>query len=259
MIMLVDYLVTSTTRRRLLELLWRDGFRATAQQLALLGNLSFATVHGELQVMLEVGLVSRTKAGRGWAYEANRRYRDAKLMLALVGGRVPVSVQMSRDELADALAELGAPILAPGGGASPSSLSAERVLSLAVKAAHDDASIARVLPFTLARNAQRLDFARLAFFCRELDEARALGMFLDLGAALSGQRKMSKVAAGLRDGRVSRSDDFFTRATSAADRELAELNSPPQAKRWKFRMNMPLDMFATLFEKFAVDHAHLRH
>src|SRR4051812_8398804 len=194
MMMLIDYLVTSTTRRRLLELLWRDGLRATAQQLALLGRVSFATVHGELQAMLAAGLVLRTRAGRGWAYQANHQHNEAKIVLALVGSNSSATARLSRGELAAALAALGAPMLAPPRVAGGAALSPERVLSSAVKAAREDADIARVLPFTLARNDQTLDFARLAFFCRELGEARALGLFLDLGATLSGRRRMSAFA-----------------------------------------------------------------
>lgn len=158
--------------------------------------------------------------------------------------------RLSHDEVVAALGRLGAPLFRQTGHRR-ALVDSELALAWALRTAHRDASVARVLPYTLALNAPTLDFEKLADQARVLGETRALGLFLDLAAALSGDRRLSRVLR-LERGKARRvtAVDFFIDATSVFERELAELNSPPEARRWGFRMNMPREAFAAIFDKF---------
>ena len=109
--------------------------------------------------------------------------------------------------------------------------------------------MARALPFALYRTRKRLDFSLLRRLARERGQGRTLGFFLDLTAELSGDRSLAREArplAGEARRRV-RASQFF-KLRSATERRLAELKTPPVARRWGFRMNMSADSFASMFE-----------
>ena len=47
--------------------------------------------------------------------------------------------------------------------------------------------------------------------------------------------------------------DFFADATSPRLRALAERNTPDLARDWNYRLNMSMDDFRTVLEKFPLD------
>jgi len=247
----LSFLVTSKARRRLLELLWADGASGSCAELAHRAGVAFANAYRELQAMKNLAIVVTSRDGAAESYCANDRHPDADLFRRLASRR---PVARPADETADRvrgwLRQLGAP-LAEGHSDGPPP-SEEDALADAVKLAHHDAAVARVLPLCLWYRRDHLDFTRLAERARRDREKHALGFFLDLTSVLSRDRRFAKSAIELRDHRVRRSHDFFRgMLLSPRARAQAERNTPAVARRWGYRMNMDLDNFRALFDKFA--------
>lgn len=114
-----------------------------------------------------------------------------------------------------------------------------------------DASVARALPVLLWRCRADLDVAKLCQLATRKRRERALGFFLDLTARLSGDRRLRNAAAALRPTRPPTATKFFTRRESPLARMVAEERTPPVARMWGYRMNMPMESFRSLFEKFS--------
>ena len=146
------------------------------------------------------------------------------------------------------LARFGAPVAVD---ASPGvALPLEETLAAALNLARRDATVARSLPVLFAKNKDHLDLPRLEFLARKQGSLRVLGFFLDLTAALLGNRRLHREARRLRDRRRKRAEDFFTeRKPNEFEERLAERNTPKVARAWHFRLNMGMDSFESLFKK----------
>jgi hypothetical protein len=126
----------------------------------------------------------------------------------------------------------------------------ERVVVEGLRLAHTDASVARALPVMLWANRDKVRLADLVRRARQAKEGATLGFFLELTAELAGSRPFTVASAGLRQDRPLSDTFFFEGAEkSLVGKELADLNTPAVARRWRFLMNMPLDSFETLFRK----------
>jgi len=77
------------------------------------------------------------------------------------------------------------------------------------------------------------------------EDKHAVGFFLELAGELGGDRRLGGLAENLRDRRVTAVRDFFLTSTR---REV--FREFPLAEKWGFRMNMDLESFQSLFEKF---------
>jgi len=175
--------------------------------------------------------------------------------LGLFVGKLDVpaeSAPAGPDRVQAWLAHLGAPLY----GSTTVDLAdvprPERVLAEALPLARREAAVARALPVALYRTRKRLDFDLLRRMARERGQGRTLGFFLDLSAELSGDRALALAARPLaaEAHRRKRASQFF-KLRSATERRLAELKTPPAARRWGFRMNMSADSFASMFRKAA--------
>jgi hypothetical protein len=247
----LSFLVTSNARRHLLQLLWGEGAAGSCTELASKAGVAFANAYRELQAMKDLELVTTELQGAALAYRANDGHPDADLLRQLVARR---PVGRPPDDHADHvrgwLIQLGAP-LADGNSDAPPPRQ-EDALADGVKLAHRDAAVARVLPLCFWYHRDHLDFGRLAARARRDREKHALGFFLDLTTELSKDRRFAKFAAELRDRRVHQTHDFFPGAAlTPRARAQAERNTPAVARRWGYRMNMDLENFRSLFEKFA--------
>jgi len=158
------------------------------------------------------------------------------------------SVGVDRDELHGWLAFYGAPLYGAAALDGRRAPKAEVVLAEGLSASRRDATLARALPVAFWKNRKSLDFVALREEAERRNQTQALGFFLDLTAELSGDARLRRLAARLRAQPPGRAVQFF-RPTSARERQLAELRTPEAAKRWGFRMNLPLDSFASMFEK----------
>jgi hypothetical protein len=126
----------------------------------------------------------------------------------------------------------------------------EQVLVEGLRLAHLDASVARALPVMIWKNRDRLRLAELVRRARRANEGATLGFFLDLTSALAGHHPFTAVSADLRKDLPGRNVFFFSGAEETlVGKELAALNTPDVARRWRFLMNMPFDSFEVLFRK----------
>ncbi|MEQ1665507.1 MAG: hypothetical protein ABL927_09050 [Bdellovibrionales bacterium] len=81
---LIEYLVTSKTRRQLLQLIWAEGLTASAHQLKSLSGASYAVTHQELTSMVACGLAKFRREGHANIYAANLNYKFSKELLGIL-------------------------------------------------------------------------------------------------------------------------------------------------------------------------------
>jgi hypothetical protein len=200
--------------------------------------------------MKTLGLVVSRREGKAEVFRANDSSPLAPLLRGLVkesARRVPPADEASQRTRGE-LRALGAPLRSE----PVSPVEAEETVVRGVQLAHRDPTVARVLPVCLYRSRETLRMEVLERHARDLCEKRALGFFLDLTAQLSGDRRFGQWAKHLRDGRYGAEQDFFASAgRSRSERRLAARNTPTPARRWRLRLGMGLDAFASTFEKFA--------
>jgi transcriptional regulator with XRE-family HTH domain len=150
------------------------------------------------------------------------------------------------------LAHLGAPLYGSTAVDASEVPRPERVLAEALPLARKESNVARALPIAFHRVRDHLDFRLLRRLAAERGQARTLGFFLELTSELSGDVALARAARPLaaHARRRKRATQFF-KVRSPAERRLAELKTPPSARRWGFRMNMSQDSFASMFHKAA--------
>ena len=242
---MLNYLVTSRTRRTLLDLLWRQERSGTVAELARLAEVAFAGAHRELQAMEEAGLAKRFE---GQLFRANREHPMARTLTALLAGTVEQTrnnAYVSKaNRVREELAALGAP-LAVRDTRNPDR-SPEEVLVDGVRLARSDASVARALPVVLAH--RNYDLSALLHVARKANEKHSLGFFLELAGQLNADTDLVDAAASLKDRRRTRSRPFFP-LRSDLEHALAEKRTPELARRWGWLMNMGLDSFENTFAK----------
>ncbi|MCI0411852.1 hypothetical protein L0222_03510, partial [bacterium] len=152
------------------------------------------------------------------------------------------------DEVRLSLSKFGAPLGVHG--ESEVDLSLEETLAYAMNLARRDSTVARVLPVVLAKNKDVVDFPRLEFWARKLEVLPVLGFFLDLTGLLLKSRKLHELAQSYADRRRKRMENFFVnKKFNRFENELAEKNTPPVARSWRFLLNMGMDSFEDLVRK----------
>ncbi len=248
-------LVTSSTRRRLVVALWKDGQAGSVSDLARLAGVSFAGAYRELRAMERAGLAACSRTGSAAVYRADRAHPQAAVMDALLDAPAPGRPRRLVEEdlrVRAWLSELGAPLVVRRRvrGKAPSP---EAAVAAGVSLARRDPTVATALPICLVRNRDRLDVERLKLEARRRGQTRATGFLLDMTAQLSGDRRFRRWARMFRDRRVKRTHDFFPADAAGYARKLADLHTPAVARRWHFRMNLGADAFAGPFRKFVSD------
>lgn len=250
---MLDYLVTSKTRRDLLKLLWLNGMSGTASEFAHESGVAFAGAYKELKAMAESGLASLEWRNGKNVYTANRshpmasllrkllRYKDsadsddpdknAKLKENLAFFGMPVNVQKTPPESTERL---------------------ERLVAKAASLAANDASVARAFPVFLCKVSPDLDFHVLKQESRKLDNKHRVGFFLDLAGELSQDKVLKNAAKDFFDSRNKLQKPFFVNPSKYSLR-LAEERTPDLARKWGWSMNMGLDAFESTYQKFRND------
>lgn len=245
---MLEYLVTSKSRRRLLKLLWDQGEEASTSRFAKLARVGFASAYRELRAMQSLGLVLCDRTDGVELYRANPLHPLANALRALV--RTPDHSETDEDRrLRGQLKTLGAPLheleRSPETGV-------EETVVRGVRLAHRDPDVARTLPVCLFRQRDALNAETLRHYALHFGEKRSLGFFLDLTTLLSGDSRFADWTSQLRDRRCRASVDFFNRTPrSQLQRRVAEFRTFPLARKWGLRMNMDLDAFQSTFEKFS--------
>ena len=247
---MLEYLVTSRVRRRLLIVLWRDGKRGNVSSLARLAGVSFPAAHHELDAMCSAGLALRERQGASLVYRARWGHPDRDLITRLVEAHQREPPQERVDAVAEQLAALGAPFVGDRPD-EPAGTAVEETLAEAVSLAHDDGQLAKVLPFVLWLNRQRIDWERLATEVTRRNERPALGLFLEVAGRLAPAPELVRASHRFRDRRRRRLQQFFNRATGRYAAAVARRATPPVARRWGYLMNLPLEMIEAVFRRHA--------
>ena len=248
---LLNFLVTSETRKELLRLLWVDNLEASGYQLARLAGGAYSSVYDELEAMKKERLVTSRRQGNSVMFRKNDGYTWRKALTTLLNTQ-QVSVARAKkptdDEVRLSLSKFGAPLRVHR--ESELDLPLEETLVCALTLARRDATVARVLPVVFAKNQDLLNLRRLEFLARKQGVLPVLGLFLDLTALLTKRQKLHAEARRFKDGRRKRMENFFVdRKFTRFEKELAEKNTPSVARHWHFLMNMGLDSFEDRFKK----------
>jgi hypothetical protein len=141
-------------------------------------------------------------------------------------------------------------------GRSPKKLSLEETLGSGLVLARRRPNVARVWPIVFAKNRDELNLDVLAQVARRFHQKRALGFFLSLMQKLLKDARLAKAERQLREKRSLKTVDFFVIRRGRRARALAAKRTPALARKWGFRMNMPLDSFVAIFRKFMDDERH---
>lgn len=243
---MLQFLTPSKTRRRLLTLLWGEEARGSVSELAERAGVSFASAHSELKAMRQARLAEAERTRRKEVYFANRRHPDADLLRKLVAteGSGPVPSSAEDEALKGRLKALGAPLRGARVVEGATSGDVHETLVDGVRLARRDAVAAKALPLCFWKQREALDGNALDDLVALPEDKHALGFFLELTSTLGDDRRLLGMAERFRDRRVTSVHDFFFSTRKARSREF------PLAEKWGFRMNMELDTFRSLFDKF---------
>jgi hypothetical protein len=258
---MLDIIITSRTRRKLMTALWRDKEEGTASELSRICRASFSGVHSELESLKGAGLLEVAYRGNQAIYTANREHEKYGALRVLVGAERSRfdKNQLDRERSQGRkdqrvrlwLKEIGAPLLVSG-ECHEGLPSLEKIFAEGMHLAHRDATVARVLPVCFWLNRERLDLDRLEVQARRMGETQALGFFLSLTGELAKEKAIVEAGEKLRDKRRKRIRSFFEGTESRYNLALAELNTPEIARRWHYRLNIALESFRTVFERFSL-------
>lgn len=249
---MLDFLVTSRARRALVNVLLTGELEGSVSEVARRARIRPSTAERELTRMEACGLVAFERRGK----EKLVRARTAAPVEALRAlSRTPGRAKAKRQvRLADArvraaLSRYGAPLFADEAAAEPLP-GLEETLAAALRLAHEDAPVAGNVPVVLWRN-RNVDTAELSRLAVRAGEGQTLGFFLELTDELAGEDVFGNAAQALRDKRVSRPRNFFSRdgRFGPYEEELALAATPEVARRWHYLMNMSLDSFRSYFRK----------
>jgi len=248
---MLQYLVPSKARRRLLKLLWSEDARGSVSDLSQRAGLGFSHAHGELMEMRQLGLARSVRESGKQVFAANHDHPHADLLRGLANAQPTATTTAHDDTLRRQLKTLGAPL-----HVEPLALAGrdvETVLAEGARLARRDPTLARALPlcFWLARDT--LQWRHLLDALDNAEEKHVMGFFLDLTAELSGDARFAAWASMFRDRRLRAQREFFWQPTRRS-RELAEERAPAVARKWGFVMNMGLDSFQNTFDKFSELH-----
>jgi hypothetical protein len=100
------------------------------------------------------------------------------------------------------------------------------------------------MPICFWNNRDRVDAKALQALSAAPEEKHAVAFFLELAGELGGDRRLAGLAEWLRDQRLTQLRPFFHSMKPSSARDFA------LAAKWSFLMNMELDSFRSLFNKF---------
>ncbi len=250
---MLELLVTSETRRKLLVLL-ASGREGSVAEFARLTGMNYSITHRELRELTAAGLVQKRVKGNQRLHSMRMEHPWAEVVKQMVALSKAPARRPEPSEADDAvraqLAAAGAPLLADRLTDAAAPLA--DTLAAGAMLAHRDATVARALPVCLWRNRDKIDPEELQEAARRVGARHSLGFFLDLTSKLApaGGQHLHELAERLRDKRVTTEGDFFDGPHSKYGRELAARRTPDVARRWHYRMNMDLEVFASTFRKF---------
>ncbi len=245
--MLLDYLVPSRARRSLLKTIRARGI-ATVLDLSRQARVPYSAAHRELELMTQAGVVRRTLTGKGWACSWAAGRRGTRLLDELLAGSGPAEDGPRELVVIGNLKRWGAPLAEEA--RARERLSLEETLAYAIRISRQRPEVLRVWPLVLARHESSVDLRRLKALAGRVGEKKALGFLLALTSRLLRHPGWAAEAERLRDGRSRRMENYFLLPEGPRAARLTELRTPALARRWLFRMNMPMEAFESQFRKF---------
>ncbi len=240
----------STSRRRLLMLLWGEGARGSVAQLAERADISFTSAHRELKAMRRHQLASYSRDEGRSVYWANEQHPHADVLRGLATMKpAPPRVDGDAAEVRARLKLLGAPLEVDAADTLPDGV--ETALIDGVLLSRRDPTAARVLPLCFWKARRQLDWRALLGKVKRAEDKHAVGFFVDVTGALAKNAEFTVWAEMFRDGRIRAQREFFE---SPATRGTARMDDGPGvselAQKWGFRMSMNMASFESTFKKF---------
>ena len=255
---MLEYLVTSATRRRLLLALWRDRARGTASSLARRAGVPFGAAYGELKAMARAGAAREALESGRVVYEAHAQSPYAEALSQLAAA-VPAHGEAGADEqhaaentVRSELAAQGAALQQRPAPDTPA-LPLEELLARACELSHRDPSVAKALPYLFARKKEQLSFERLERALLEHKQKHTAGFFIALAGALTDDKILTAWSKQLKDKRRTRRTDLFSAAAASALEPLAGRSAPSAARAWGYRLNLSMDDFRNVLDELAAE------
>ena len=258
-IYMLDYLVKSALRRKILKTLWTNQREGNIHELAQLVGVPYSHMYNELKEMYMAGLAHRHRSGNSLIYSANQHYSHAQLLRQLLTldslekPGEPKEHSVQHPEAQNILSHLQyfeTPLT--GEFSLSTSLTIEETIVKSLELARWYPPIARVLPVVIHRNRKKIDLNLLVMLANKNSQKKALGFFLELTAILSGDHNLKSIAKKCRDRRYKRHEYFFYRqGKNKYFQRLTQKKTPTVAKKWHFLMNIELETFKSVYRKFA--------
>ncbi|MDD9937031.1 MAG: winged helix-turn-helix domain-containing protein [Myxococcales bacterium] len=251
---MIDYLIPSTTRRRLLTALYVEGHTGTVSSLARRAGVSAASAHVELHGMELAGLARRSLESGRHHFGAASEHAVADALRTLLEYQ-PSSASTRRGRRGDNsaatrtrndLAAHGAPLRGHRASAKASA-SLEETLARGVVLSREDPEVARHMPALFIRHEASIDYPALTAALHELRHKHSAGFLMALAADLTKDRRVGtrlrSRARALRDNRRKKVVDFFS--PRANPTPAADTHTMKTALKWKFHFPWPLAEFPT--------------
>lgn len=245
---LLEYLVPSMARREVLKALQSLKGGLTVRQLSQKTGVSYSGVHLEVAQMEKLGLARTERVGNAVMCSWNEKHPAAKALRRLLDDESGRAADPDEETVFWNLRRWGAPLVRVG--VPGEELSLESTLAYGLKLARHHSDVARVWPVVLAKNRQKVDLANLSRLANRLGQKRFLGFFLALTGRLLKDETLEVQGKRLRDERFRSTQDFFLPVQGERAQKLAEERTPPLARDWGLRMNMPMESFESSFAKF---------
>ncbi|HLG20729.1 MAG TPA: hypothetical protein VI895_13060 [Bdellovibrionota bacterium] len=126
----------------------------------------------------------------------------------------------------------------------------EVALGLGLHLSRKRPSLARTFPLLLAKHWAHLNRPRLCHVARKEGELQALGFYLDVAGLLTRRRTLGTFADKLLDHRRRKEELFFSTPENKYSRRLAQKRRNTLSRKWHFLLNLDMQAFRSLFEKF---------
>lgn len=245
---LLEYLVPSRARREVLRALRSQGRGLTVLQLSRAVGVAYSAVHREVEQLQSLGLARTERLGNALVCTWNAEHPAAQTVDRLLSDQTGVVHDPDDQTVFWNLRRWGAPLVRPG--ALGEKLSLETTLAYGLSLARRHSDVTRVWPVTLARNRNEVNLRHLQQLATRLGQKRSLGFFIVLTGRLLKDNDLERWGERLKDGRFRSTEDFFDKEQGARARILVEQRTPPLAREWGLRMNMPMESFESVFAKF---------
>ncbi len=241
---LLDFLVPSRARRAVLTTLLGRRQGLSVRELARAARVPFSGAQRELAGLRKLGLLQVEPRGTGYACRWNASAPGAALLGKLLSGPSdpPLGVLLRN------LKRWGAPLV--DAGRRGPALDLEETLVAALGPARRRPELAVVWPLLLARHRNVVDLQRLAGLARRCGRKRELGFLGAVAARLLQDSTLARWAETLHDRRVRKTESFFDEAEGSRLARLSALRTPAAARRFGFRVNLPMSAFQSAFRKF---------